>query len=280
MTTETSQNHILCDSRSQQDVITPSGGGFEGAEAWIAAWWIGQGEAGEVSTVAKGLIHVYETHLKPSQPLEIARRIRIFALPKAAPKSLGANLRKHRAYDPHVTGVVAGIEKAREGWVRVTIQNHCRGNTVRTVLLDIVHVPEESLCGRGTEAEGARTGWISAQVPNECIAHFGHLGHTGHPGTLGRRGDGSRGVGRDGAWARNGDGDGEGRRSGSSGRSGRGQAMCGAEKCGLELPPEYAGERDRTTWMVMEKRVQKEVPRQGLEGVFRLHMWLKYEGAP
>ncbi len=204
MITETERGEFLRDSRSQRNCLEESVRRVRPdeeetrVEAVVLAWWKSCRKQYGVQGGNEGLadeetIHVYTTHIRPSKPLTVGGRVKLLALPKAAPTAPSASLQDFKAYDPHVMGVVGGIEEGdKEGWVKATIHNRCRGNTVRTVELEILYVPNETARIATLKDTWNSSGWRLVRLPMECIAHLGDTGRLGHLGRRTRGSDGAR----------------------------------------------------------------------------------------
>ncbi len=174
MSSRERQRNAPYDSRSRRnetDVWMRDEGDEGDEEIWALAWWEGYGRerSGEEEDGAK---HRYKTHLKPSKPLAIGERVRLLAMPKSAPTTPGAWLHDYRAYDPHVVGVVMEIKESTEGWAKATIRNLCRGNTVRTVELDMAYTTDETAQDGQLSGKWATREWGIEEPPMECTAHL------------------------------------------------------------------------------------------------------------
>ncbi|KAI0699325.1 hypothetical protein C8T65DRAFT_697708 [Cerioporus squamosus] len=285
MTNGGNREYISCDSRSQRKDTNQPPGDIQQTEAWALAWWK---DCRKVHSHEEGrdeMVHVYKTHVKPSQPLVVGKRARIFAMPRFAPTTPGAILRDHKAYDPHIAGIVEEITAMEEGWAKVTIRNLCRGNAIRSVELDIIHAPGETVQSERLPEIPSRHGWTLEEIPPECVAHLGRQRPCGVRGKDGRldlldeHGGLNGSVDRRVFLARREDKERDGSRRWSGNGAPYGQETCGAEECGLEPRAGQAESGAGRPWKVMETRVKREEPRQGLDGVLKLHLWLRYEWA-
>ncbi len=113
----------------------------EAVECVVYAWWAGYGDGSGRTLAAGRSEHVYVSRLRPTSPLEVGMRVAVVAMANRRKAEEGRPLEFYEPYDPHVVGIIDGIQGLTETWVRARIRNLCRGNTVGTVNLDIPHLP-------------------------------------------------------------------------------------------------------------------------------------------
>ncbi len=187
MTTVERHEYVPRDSRSRRDET-----GWKIKEeiehdTWILAWWkdhkmvLKQGGEGEET------VHIYKTHIRPSRPLVVGERARIFAMPRAAPTAPGTRLHDYKAYDPHVYGEIEEIGDANEGWVKVKIRNLCKGNAITMVELDVIHAPGKTVRAGSQHREAGEQRWRLEEPQPACIAHLEQHGSRGSRGRTGRQ---------------------------------------------------------------------------------------------
>ncbi|KAI0694016.1 hypothetical protein C8T65DRAFT_699104 [Cerioporus squamosus] len=161
-------------------VVRPSGGGAD-VEAVVYAWWAGYGKEHGRTDGPRRMEHVYVSRLKPTKPLEIGMRVALVAMANRRKAAEGESLEYYEPYDPHVVGVVDGIKQLTGTWVRMTIRNSCRGNTVGRVILDVPHLPGVTVQRAWMAVGGVLREWIG-ETP---IGDLGRVARTGNAGWCG-----------------------------------------------------------------------------------------------
>ncbi|KAI0720231.1 hypothetical protein C8T65DRAFT_692852 [Cerioporus squamosus] len=154
----------LCRTKTDESRVIWPNGGETVAESIAYAWWAGYGEERRRGDEPERMEHVYVSRLRPTTPLEVGMRVALVAMANRKKAVERETLGYYEPYDPHIIGEVEGIRRLTRTWVRVTIRNDCRGNTVGRVNLDVPHVPGVTIrrrCGL------ARTADLAENVPSD-----------------------------------------------------------------------------------------------------------------
>ncbi len=204
----------------------------ETAVTIVCARWAGYGAQYERPDGRMVQSHSYVTMLKPTHPLYEGAEVKLLAMPRAQSPSPEVHISRGELYDPHVCGVVSRIAETGRGWVSITIINHCRGNAVGVINLDVPSIPGVTIARRSEAALCGAMGGLG-EAPSGCQG-----------------------------W-----------------RNADGELPCRGRNCNLELD---AG-MGEGSFRAIPKRTKgqedgRRIEAPAGEGVFAIHLWLKYEG--
>ncbi len=110
--------------------------------------------------------HAYDVPIRPNEPLEVGRRVRVLALSRVAYHAPDVVCPRYETYDPHVVGDIVAGARIGESTATFELANECLLNPVKTVLLTVHWIPGVTGILPPADEEPGRTG-NSRAVPLE-----------------------------------------------------------------------------------------------------------------